>query len=266
MLLGQVRRAKGLATFDPVRRVVRVGRRTNLTGAAVALGLMAGMCLCASGARAQTYKFSVGELSATPIFIEMLKSIEAANPGLKFEITTAPIPRSVKAVVEDHTADFHLPFIRPADGVSLPFDVSTAAVFQAPFVIYENKNKPLDMQNPQQYKIETDKAHTSVFPFPTIPSADIDASLRKVDAGRIDAFIFGASSTDPHLAAGGYTNIHRKPYGRLDACLVLPKGGKGGPADQALTKAVEAAKNTQGYKDAIAKYLALYKGDDWQQQ
>ncbi len=230
----------------------------------VILGLLAALLFCSPAAWAETYKVSVGEMPATPIFVEILKSIEAANPGLKFEVTVAPFARSVKAVLEDHTADFHYPVIRPAGEASLPFDVSSAAAFQTPFVIYENKNKHLDAKNLAQYKIETDTSLVSTFPFPTIASADISASLRKVDAGRIDAFIFGATSVDEKLAAGGFMNIHRQPYAMLDVCFILPKGGKGGPADQALTKAIEAAKASQGYKDAVGKYRAKYKGDDWQ--
>jgi polar amino acid transport system substrate-binding protein len=104
-----------------------------------------------------------------------------------------------------------------------------------------------------------------VFPFPVIGSGDIAASLRKVDAGRIDGYVFDAYSTDEQLAAGGFKNIHRKLYSWIDVCFVLPKGSKGGPLDHALGKMTENAKNSQGYKDAIAKYNALFKGEDWQQ-
>ena len=132
-------------------------------------------------------------------------------------------------------------------------------------MIYENKSKPLDMSNPKQYKIETDMGHTGVFPFPTIGSGDIAASLRKVDAGRIDGYIFDELSTDEQLVAGGFKNVHRKLYSWVDACFVLPKGSKGGALDQALTRIMANAKNSQGYKDAYGKLKAMYKGEEWQQ-
>lgn len=213
--------------------------------------------------QAETYRVSVGEVPTTPMLLGLLKSIEAANPWLKFEITVAPFPRSIRAVAEDHTADLHFPLIRPVDEAGLPFDVSTTQVGETPFMLYENKSKPLDIRRLGEYKIETDFAHTGVFPFNTIGSGDISASLRKVDAGRIDGFIFDEFSSDQHLIADGYKNIHRKFYALMDACFILPKGGKGGPADQALTRAIEAARHTQGYKDAVAKYDV--KGVDWQQ-
>ncbi len=235
------------------------------TSAALAIGLAAAMTLCAPAVCAQTYKVSVGEIPATPILLEILKSIESANPGVKLEVTVRPFPRSLKAVLEDRAADFHYPFIRPANEASVLFDVSTEPAFRSPFMIYENKNKPLDMSNPQQYKIETDMGHTGVFAFPAIGSGDIAASLRKVDAGRIDGYIFDELSTDEQLVAGEFKNIHRKLYAWVDACFVLPKGSKGGSLDLALTKIMENAKNNQSYKDAYGKLKAMYKGEEWQQ-
>jgi polar amino acid transport system substrate-binding protein len=228
-------------------------------------GLAASLIFCPQAVQGETYKVSVAELPITTIFLEDLKNIEAANPGLKFEVTISPFPRSIKAVAEDHTADIHYPIIRPIDDKALPFDVSTSATTQVPFTIYENKSKPLDVKNLKQYKIETDFAHTGVFPFPTIGSGDINASLRKVDAGRIDGFILDEYSTDKRLTEGGFKNIRRKLYGWLDVCFVLPKGSKGGPIDQALTQAIEVAKNNQGYRDSAAKTRALHKDENWQQ-
>jgi polar amino acid transport system substrate-binding protein len=232
---------------------------------AIVPALIASVLFFAPAALAETYKVSVGEMPATPIFLEILRSIEAANPGLKFDVTIAPFPRSVRATVEEHTADFHYPIIRSAEGASLPFDVSSATVFLTPFVLYENKNKPLALNNLYKYKIETERTSSKLFPFEIKESDNVSASLRKVDAGRIDGFIYGATGADAKLVEGGFKNIHRKLYAMMDICFVLPKGGKGGPVDQALTKAIETAKSTQAYKDAVGKYRAMYKGDDWQQ-
>jgi polar amino acid transport system substrate-binding protein len=223
------------------------------------------MLLNSPAAQAETYRLSLAELTSTPILLEILKNIEVANPGLKFQVTVAPFPRSIRAVVEDRSADMHFPFLRPVSDSELPFDVSAAAALQSPFMIYENKNKPLDTKKLSQYKIETDMAHTGVFPFPTIGSGDIAASLRKVDAGRIDAFIFEQHNTDKQLIAGGYKNIHRKPYGMLDTCFVLPKGSKGGATDKALVKAIENAKASAAYNDYLAKIEAQNTPDGWQQ-
>jgi polar amino acid transport system substrate-binding protein len=243
---------------EAVRRAIGVAGAARPFLAALAM-------LVSPSAQAESYKVSVGKIPATPILLEILKSIEAANPGVSLEISVVPFPRSLKAVVEDHTADCHYPYIRPVDESALPFDISTANTFRSPFMIYENKNKPLDVKNLKQYKIETDIGHTGVFPFPTIGSGDIASSLRKVDAGRIDGFIFDELSTDEQLVAGNFKNIHRTPYAWVETGFVLPKGAKGGPVDQALSKMMENATNNQGYKDAIAKLQAMNKGDDWQQ-
>ena len=49
------------------------------------------------------------------------------------------------------------------------------------------------------YLIETDVAHTLYFPFDTQPSAYILSSLKKLELGRIDGFIFADDATDPGL-------------------------------------------------------------------
>ena len=133
-----------------------------------------------------------------------------------------------------------------------------------PFVLYENKAKQLDLKNLGQYNIETEAAHTGLFPFRTIPSGDLLASLRKVDAGRIDGFIFAGVDIDPIVAQGNYKNVHRQLYGYFDGVFLLPKWTKGDEKDKLLTAAITKANQDPSVKAIIARALATYKGVDWQ--
>lgn len=88
------------------------------------------------------------------------------------------------------------------------------------------------------YLIETDVAHTPYFPFDTQPSAHILGSLKKLEIGRIDGFIFADDATDPLIKANNLQNIQRQLYRRFEVKIVLPKGGAGGATDRFLSEAI----------------------------
>ncbi len=83
----------------------------------------------------------------------------------------------------------------------------------------------MDPNRLADYLIETDVAHTLYFPFDTQPSADILSSLKKLELGRIDGFIFADDATDPLIKANNLQNIQRQLYRRFEVKIVLPKGG-----------------------------------------
>lgn len=55
----------------------------------------------------------------------------------------------------------------------------------------------MDPNRLANYLIETDVAHTPYFPFDTQPSAYILSSLKKLELGRIDGFIFADNGPIP---------------------------------------------------------------------
>lgn len=181
--------------------------------------------------------------------------------GIPISYRVVPFARSMKNVI-DKKVDFHMPLIKSPGyyGKELPYDHSTATIFHVNFVLYSTKANPLSKDQLKTAKIETDRAHTEYFPFKTIPSSCIECSLKKVVKGRIDAFIFADFATDGF--AKSMPEIHRQLYRVFDVKIILPKGGRGGPVDQALSRAIKGLKDKGEFQRIMGAIDLPYK--DWQ--
>jgi len=204
-------------------------------------------------------------LADTPdkgVLIDLVKAIEKES-GIPIKREVAPFVRSMDAVI-NHRADFHLPLIMVpnADESKLEYDHATETIFHVNFVLYSNKNKPLDMSKLGSYKLETDRAHIQYFPFPTEASSSLENSLKRVDAGRIDGFIFAALESDSIIKQDNLKNIHRSLYKTFDVKIILPKGGRGGETDKLLTSAIESLRKKGLYDKIMASVEQPYV--DWQ--
>lgn len=242
-------------------------RKTGIaTWCAVAL-------LSSARLEAQTYKVVVPQLS--PATTDIYKSLATAlmeAVGAQCSIEVLPFARGMKAI-EDKQADLLLTHIanpNAAKAAALSYDDSTVDLFPIAFVMYTNKNKPVDVAelksgNPKGYLVETDSAHTEYFPFRVTGSASIDAGLQKVDLGRIDAYVFAQPSSDAALKRLGLKNVRRQFYGAFAAKAVLQKGARGGPLDKLLTTAKEKAIASGKFKQVMDKYVeGASKYQDWQ--
>jgi polar amino acid transport system substrate-binding protein len=249
----------------PIRATLSLAlpRRALLAGAATAL------LIPAAARAAETLRISVAgfpDQIYTPTMIEMIKYAATKTPGVSLEVSTAPFARSLDAVLEG-AADMHLPLIRPLHPEGLPFAVTEASIAPAPFVLYSNKDKPIDMAalaEPGKYKIETDVAHVSYFDFPVVGGANAASSLKKVDAGRIDGYIFAGTTSDAVVQALGLKNLHRTLYKTFDVVGVLPKAGRGGRADRWFDTAMAAVHDDPTFVALGKKLNSGYRGPDWQ--
>jgi polar amino acid transport system substrate-binding protein len=243
-------------------RPLALPRRTLLAGAATAL------LIPAAARAAGTLRVSVAEFPGpyTPNMIALLKLGAAKLPGPSFEITTAPFARSLAAVT-DGSADIHIPIIRPPHTGDLPFSLAAATLHQTPFVLYTNKDKPIsltDLHEGSKYHIETDVGHVGYFDFPVVGGASNESSLKKVNAGRIDGYIFSAVTSDALIEQLGLKNIHRTFYRMLDVTGALPKGGSGDAADRWLSALVAAGRQDPAFVALQDKANTGYRGPDWQ--
>ncbi|MDY6904509.1 MAG: transporter substrate-binding domain-containing protein [Thermodesulfobacteriota bacterium] len=221
-----------------------------------------------ASANAQVFKANFALLSVASespdkgVLIDLIKEI-AKETGNQVEIKVYPFKRSLQNAIE-HKADFHIPFIKspykPED--QLPFDYSTASLFDVNFILYTNKNKPIDTSNLAQYTITTDAAHVDLFDFPIKPDYQIESSLKKLNAGRIDGYIFADSEADPILKQLGLKNIRRQLYKVYDVHAVLPKGEKGKAADQMITKGMAILRQNGKWAKIIKPLDNEYV--DWQ--
>ncbi len=196
------------------------------------------------------------------VLVDLTKAM-AKELGIEIPIRVDPFARSMKNVI-DRKVDFHMPLIKSPGYYKkeLPYDHSTATIFHVNFVLYTNVNKPLTMDQLKTSKIETDAAHTEYFPFKTVPTNCIECSLKKVSISRIDGFIFADFATDGFLKTGKIANIKRQLYKVFDVKIILPKGERGGPIDQALSKAIEGLSAKGEFQKIMSPIDLPY--NDWQ--
>jgi polar amino acid transport system substrate-binding protein len=196
------------------------------------------------------------------VLVDLVRAI-AKESGEAINIKIVPFARSMNNVITGK-ADFHMPLIKATniDESKLEYDHSTVTIFHVNFILYTNKNKTVDRSRLQDYKVETDIAHTQFFDFAIKPSAKIETSLRKLNAGRIDAFVFADFASDPIVKAEGLSNIKRELYHRYDVKIILAKGARGGKVDSILVNTIKSLRAKGEYQKIMDLLDTPY--DNWQ--
>ncbi len=244
-----------------------LGIRWNKISTMGALAVLTLMLLILP-AGAADYKVSLAKMPVYAestdkgVLVDLVKTM-AKTSGKDIEIMVVPFNRSIRNVVEGK-ADLHMPLIKNdvIDQNKLEYTYAKPTLWHVNFVLYTNKNKPIDKDNLKDYKIETDLAHVDYFDFPIKRSTRIDSSLKKVDAGRIDGFIFADFASDPIIKKEGLKNIHRELYKVFDSCMVLPKGGEGKATDVFLTETIEKMQADGSFEKIMSPIDKPY--EDWQ--
>ena len=231
------------------------------------LVFMCALMLC-SPAMAKQLTVSIAQMPIVSenenkgVLIEFTKAIEK-EAGVTIKREVVPFARSLDNVI-NRRADFHLPLIMnpDVDAGRLDFDFSTESIYEVNFVLYTNKNKPLDMNKLTNYKLESDRAHTTYFPFKVDPSISVESSMKKLELGRIDGFLFANVAVDPLIKELGLKNIHRTLYKVFEVKIVLPKGERGGDLDKLLSAAVIRIKQNGTHDKIMGPVYKPYQ--DWQ--
>lgn len=235
--------------------------------------LLAGIIAAAGGVSAQGLNVVVPQLSpaATDAYKRIIEAIAEAG-GTTATVRIVPFPRAVY-MMETRQADIESSFVQVPDQskwAALKYDYSSAELLKIVFVLYSNKAKPIgaaDLKagNAKGYRIETDTAHIDHFPFAALPSTSIDASLKKVDSGEIDGYIFSQGSTDAALKRLGYKNISRQVYETFSGVFLLQKGARGGALDAMISEGLAKIKASGKYQEIMGPYAAgASKFIDWQ--
>ena len=216
----------------------------------------------AVGLSSQSLNVVVPQVS--PQAIAAYKSITQAiveAGGKTATIQVLPFARAVY-LMDTKQADFMSTEIQlpdPKKWTALKHDYSTSVLFSVVFVLYTNKSKPLSVADLQSgkakgYKLETDAAHTDYFPFPVAASTNIDGSLKKVDSGDIDGYIFSQGTTDGVLKRLALKNIHREYYYTFNGGFLLQKGARGGPIDAMITDGLAKLKANGKFQEIMGAY------------
>jgi hypothetical protein len=181
-------------------------------------------------------------------FEELVKAIDEAYRGGRIVMDVYPFARSVNNVLVG-AADFHVPSIRnpEVDQGELPYGTVSVPMGKVAFVIYSNSAKILtrsalkstiEAGGPLQYDIDVAGGIQDQFPFRVSTTNDIERSLKKVSAGRLDALIWAQEDTDLALRALRLANIHREFWMDFDDVIIVPKGSKGERLDRLLSAAL----------------------------
>lgn len=173
--------------------------------------------------------------------IDLLQAMAKQYPQGRFLISAAPVMRVTEDVTQG-VADLGFPTLRLRMGgdEKLPYQYSTASFGTANFVLYSNKKKPLTRtlieQNQAQNKAKLlIEAPGFEWGFPVEQFTSLESALRKVEAGRLDAFLWAQEEADTVLKQLKITNIVRASYGDFDDVFLRTRGPRGDFVDGVVT-------------------------------
>ncbi len=226
------------------------------------------LCVLSQPAGAKEYKASLAQMPVYAesldkgVLVDLVKLLADAS-GATITPQVVPFARSINDVVT-RKVDFHMPLIQPKgqDPAKLEYDYSTETIFHVNFVLYTNKSKPVDVKGLKDLNIETDLAHVNYFDFPIKGSNSIEASLKKIDAGRIDGFIFADFASDPIVKSFDLKTLKRQLYQVFDVKIVLPKGDNGKDVDLFLSDTIKKLRDSGKFATLMNAIDQPY--NDWQ--
>jgi polar amino acid transport system substrate-binding protein len=235
------------------------------------IGMVISVCLFIGSGQARDLKASLPvlpplvESKDKGILVDLIKAMAEEYKDGKITWEVYPFARSLDNV-EKGKADFHMPFVVNPNisRDKLPFQYSSDTIFKVIFALYTNKNnKEITPTNLKRFKIETDQGHTEFFDFKVTGSPNIESSLKKVDIGRIDGWIFAMPESDTALKKADLKNIKRWEYRKYDAKFVLSKGPQGKEVDKILGDLIKKLK-TNGKYEKIMGPILNQKFENWQ--
>ncbi len=194
--------------------------------------------------------------------VDFVKAIEKLTNN-QIIINLYPFARSISKVIKGQV-DFHIPLIKNnlIPDEKLLYYHSSETIFNVNFVLYTIKGNGVTLKNLSQYRVETDRAHVAFFPFKTIPSSKIEQSLKKLNLGRIDAYIFADTSVDPVLKKLAFKNIQRMFYKEYEVKIILPRNKHGLLVDKMLTDAIKKLRASGKLQEIFSSVNQPY--DNWQ--
>ena len=212
--------------------------------------------------QARDLKASLGYvpmLSESPekgILPELIKAMDKVYTGGTISIEVYPSQRALDNVIKG-SHDFFMPMLKSdtMDLDALQFRFSET-LWTSIFVLYTNKNNTeINLKNLAKYKIETNRAIMEHFDFPTLPFANTESSLKKVDMGRVDGLIYGMTVTDPVLKELGLKNVKRTKYKVFEGPIVVAKGPKGKEVEAIILPLIKKLRENGTFEKIMAPLL-----------
>ena len=179
------------------------------------------------------------------VLVEIVKAIDEVYEG-DIEIRVAPFVRSLQNVMQGR-ADFHIPGwveFTPDPSKSYPLARVPYPLGKVEMVLYSNAAKPISKKDidsamakggPFPYVIEV--GVQEMFNFPTAPSNDTIQSLKKVQAGRIDGYLWPPEA-DVNVRELNLNRIHREFLALYDDPIIVQNSERGVEVSEILDKAL----------------------------
>jgi len=192
------------------------------------------------------YLPSVSETPDRGAFINLVKAIDELYSDGQIVIKVFPFQRSLMNII-DGKADFHLPlFKNPAiPPEKLPYRHISVPMGKVVLILYSHIDHPLTKDDllqaktisPYPYRIETDRGLLeSLAEFPIQAQLSVEQMFRKLDAKRIDGFIFAQEDSDAVLKTLKIKTIQRVCYQEFEDFIVVPKNEHGEEMDRLLSE------------------------------
>jgi polar amino acid transport system substrate-binding protein len=203
-------------------------------------------------------------------FVELVKAIDDLYPG-RIEIGVYPMTRSLRELTLGKS-DFHIPALRDPEipVEDLPFGVADEVLGELAFVLYSNVRRPLNREDITKaisaggkfpYRIEAigESAYINV---PMISGNQLELSLLRLQAGRIDALIHPQEEADAVIERNRMKQIHRALYSRNFDIVAIPKGPKGEEINRVLSGCIRELRSSGRLEILYGRIHRPYS--DWQ--
>jgi len=153
--------------------------------------------------------------------------------GNKVEITIQPFANHWRRSREKNF-DFHLPFIQEQTARTLERSliIDSSHYFANLSSSRTNRRKWIST-NWKTTRLKR-RGHVRLLTFRSLPSASLEGSLKKVDTGAIDGFIFSEASTDKVSKSVRFEKHQERVYKRYEQRPFCPRGN--GNADKLFRK------------------------------
>jgi polar amino acid transport system substrate-binding protein len=204
-------------------------------------------------------------------FVELVKAMDAVYPG-RIQIRVYPMARSIQTVI-DGEADFHVPILRdpevPAE--QLPYAVADESFGVLANVIYSHVSRKLSRDDIERalarggefpYRIEATGGGGLAVRYPHKPNNKIDLALKKLNAGRLDAFIHPQEEADALIEAHRLKHIHRALYSTNYDMIVIAKGEAGSAVNALVSACVRQLRDSGELERMYGRVHRPYS--DWQ--
>lgn len=216
------------------------------------------------------YKAAIRQLSTSDTYVALVNAI-AEQAKVTIDIQIVPGARA-NFLVETGAVNFFAPDILPVLQVNrekIKYDFSKSSIFPMAFVLYTNKNKPVDIAdlkagNSKKAKVEVDLSQANVFEFKGLESTSLEGSLKRVDSGQIDGFIFSQTTGDALVKKLGLKNIKRQLYGNFEMSFGIPKNSAGTGIDLIIQKAMNELRASKKLETIVGQLQKAAVYEDWQ--